>query len=105
MSLMSLLDEKTALVDLPWLAVETVELLQSRGYRFIEIEYSERDTLACNVLSLGDKRLLALEENQQDQREATRGGIRCPNFPWLRTLRERRRRPHLPDPSALTGLV
>ena len=53
MSLMSLLDEKTALVDLPWLAVETVELLQSRGYRFIEIEYSERDTLACNVLSLG----------------------------------------------------
>ena len=28
MSLMSLLDEQTALVDLPWLAVETVELLQ-----------------------------------------------------------------------------
>ena len=33
MSLMSLLDEHTALVDLPWLAVETVELLKSRGYR------------------------------------------------------------------------
>ena len=28
MSLISLLDEHTALVDLPWLAVETVELLQ-----------------------------------------------------------------------------
>jgi len=63
MSLISLLDEKTALVDLPWLAVETVELLKARGYGFIEIDYSERETLACNVLSLGNKRLLALEEN------------------------------------------
>src|SRR5271169_5033967 len=63
MSLISLLDEHTALVDLPWLAVETLELLKGRGYRFIEIDYSERETLACNVLSLGEKRLLALEEN------------------------------------------
>ena len=63
MSLISLLDEHTALVDLPWLAVETVELLKARGYRLIEIDSSERDTLACNVLSLGGKRLLAIEEN------------------------------------------
>jgi dimethylargininase len=63
MSLISLLDDRTALVDLPWLAVETVELLKSRGFRFIEIEYSERDTLACNVLALGERRLLAIEEN------------------------------------------
>jgi len=33
-------------------AVETVEALKSYGYRFIEIEYSERDSIACNVLSL-----------------------------------------------------
>ncbi len=63
MSLISLLDERTALVDLPWLAVETVELLKARDYKFIEIDPSERDTLACNVLSLGNRRLLALEEN------------------------------------------
>ena len=31
MSLMSMLDEQTVLVDLPWLAVETVALLKSRG--------------------------------------------------------------------------
>jgi N-dimethylarginine dimethylaminohydrolase len=42
MSLISLLDEQTALVDLPWLAVETVELLKSRGFRLIEIDFSER---------------------------------------------------------------
>jgi len=81
MSLMSLLDEQTALVDLPCLAVETVELLQSRGYRFVEIEYSERDTLACNVLSLGDKRLLALEENQKTNHKLRQAGFDVRNFP------------------------
>jgi N-dimethylarginine dimethylaminohydrolase len=63
MSLMSVLDERTILVDLPWLSVETVELLKSRGFHLIEIEYSERDTLACNVLSLGKKRLIAIDTN------------------------------------------
>jgi N-dimethylarginine dimethylaminohydrolase len=81
MSLISLLDQQTALVDLPWLAVETVELLQSRGYRFIEIEYSERDTLACNVLSLGDKRLLALEENQKTNQTLRQAGFDVRTFP------------------------
>jgi N-dimethylarginine dimethylaminohydrolase len=81
MSLMSLLDEKTALVDLPWLAVETIELLQSRGYRFIEIAHSERDTLACNVLSLGDERLLALEENHLTNEKLSEAGFDVRTFP------------------------
>jgi N-dimethylarginine dimethylaminohydrolase len=68
MSLMSVLDERTILVDLPWLAVETVELLRGRGFALIEIDYVERDTLACNVLSLGSKRLIALEENAETNR-------------------------------------
>ncbi len=80
MSLISLLDEQTALVDLPWLAVETVELLQSRAYRFVEIEYSERDTLACNVLSLGGKRLLALEENQKTNQKLRKSGFDVRTF-------------------------
>ena len=81
MSLMSLLDQHTALVDLPWLAVETVELLQSRGYRLVEIDYSERDTLACNVLSLGDNRLLALEENRETNQKLRRAGFEVMTFP------------------------
>lgn len=81
MSLMSLLDEQTVLVDLPWLAVETVELLQSRGYQWIEIEYSERDTLACNVLSLGNKRLLALEENRATNQKLRQAGFDVRTFP------------------------
>lgn len=81
MSLMSLLDEHTALVDLAWLAVETVELLKSRGYSLIEIDSSERDTLACNVLSLGNKRLLALEENRKTNQKLRHAGFDVRTFP------------------------
>lgn len=81
MSLISLLDEKTALVDLPWLAVETVELLKARGFQFIGIDDSERDTLACNVLSLGQKRLLALEENHKTNDRLRKAGFDVRTFP------------------------
>ncbi len=81
MSLISLLDERTALVDLPWLAVETVELLKARGYKFIEIDYSERETLACNVLSLGNQRLLALGENPKTNAKMHAAGFDVRTFP------------------------
>jgi N-dimethylarginine dimethylaminohydrolase len=81
MSLLSLLDEHTALVDLPRLAVETVELLESRGYKFIEIDYCERDTLASNVLSLGGKRLLAQAENRQTNQKLRQAGFLVRTFP------------------------
>jgi N-dimethylarginine dimethylaminohydrolase len=81
MSLISLLDDHTALVDLPWLAVETVELLKSRGFNFIEIDYSERDTLACNVLALGNNRLLAIEENRETNARLRQAGFDVRTFP------------------------
>jgi N-dimethylarginine dimethylaminohydrolase len=80
MSLISLLDEKTALVDLPWLAVETVELLKARGYKFIEIDGSERDTLACNVLALGNGRLLTIAENHNTNDRLRRAGFDVRTF-------------------------
>ena len=81
MSLISLLDEQTALVDLPWLAVETVELLKSRRYQFVSIDDSERDTLACNVLALGGKRLLAIEQNHKTNDRLRRAGFDVRTFP------------------------
>lgn len=81
MSLFSVLDETTVLVDLPWLAVETVELLKGRGYRFIEIDASERDTLAVNVLSLGKGRLAAIEENQKTNQRLRDAGFEVYTFP------------------------
>ena len=80
MSLMSMLDEHTILVDLPWLAVETVELLRSRGFSLIEIDYAERETLACNVLSLGTKRLIALEENTRTNQRMRDAGFDVRTF-------------------------
>jgi N-dimethylarginine dimethylaminohydrolase len=81
MSLISLLDEKTVLVDLPRLAVETVELLKGHGYEFIETDYSERETLACNVLSMGERRLLALEENAKTNGKLRTAGFDVRTFP------------------------
>lgn len=81
MSLISMLDERTILVDLPWLAVETVELLKARGFQLIEIEYGERDTLACNVLALGKKRLIAIEENAKTNRRLREAGFDVRTFP------------------------
>ena len=81
MSLMSILDRHTVLVDLPWLAVETVELLKTRGFRLIGIDAAERDTLACNVLSLGNKRLVALEENKRTNDRLRQAGFEVAAFP------------------------
>jgi N-dimethylarginine dimethylaminohydrolase len=81
MSLMSVLDEQTILVDLPWLAVETVEFLKGHGFRLIEIEYSERETLACNVLALGRKRLIAIEENAKTNQRLRDSGFDVHTFP------------------------
>jgi N-dimethylarginine dimethylaminohydrolase len=81
MSLISLLDDHTVLVDLPWLAVETVELLKSRRFKFIEIDSSERDALACNVLALGNNRLLAIEENHKTNGRLRQAGFDLRTFP------------------------
>jgi N-dimethylarginine dimethylaminohydrolase len=58
-----------------------VELLKSRGYKFIEIDDSERDTLACNVLALGDNRLLAIEENRKTNDRLRESGFDVRTFP------------------------
>jgi len=81
MSLMSILDEHTVLVDLAWLAVETIELLRTRAFNFIEIDGAERDTLGCNVLALGGKRLLALEENRKTNDRLRQAGFDVRTLP------------------------
>ena len=90
MSLMSLLDEKTVLVDLPWLAVETVQLLQARGYSLVEIDYAERDSLACNVLALGNNRLLAIDENMKTNAKLRNAGFDVRTFPGSELRHQRR---------------
>jgi len=81
MSLISLLDEKIALVDVSWLAVETVELLRASKFELLEIDASERETLACNVLALGEGRLLAIEENRRTNQKLRDAGFDVRTFP------------------------
>ncbi len=80
MSLMSVLDEKVMLVDLPWLAVETVRDLEKRGFVLIPIEESERDSLACNVLALGSRKLLAIDENEKTNARLSSEGFEVLTF-------------------------
>jgi len=83
MSLMSMLNEQTVLVDLPWLAVETVELLHARGFHLLEVDPGERDSLACNVLSLGNNRLIALQQNVKTNHHLRQAGFDVQTFPGV----------------------
>jgi N-dimethylarginine dimethylaminohydrolase len=58
-----------------------VELLKARKFRLIEIDYSERDTLACNVLALGNNRLIAIEENVKTNQRLREAGFDVRTFP------------------------
>jgi dimethylargininase len=80
MSLMSVLDEKVMLVDIPWLAVETVRHLEKRGFQLVEIDASERDSLACNVLALGNRKLLAIEVNEKTNSRLEEEGFEVLTF-------------------------
>lgn len=80
MSLMSMLNESTILVDSAWLAVETLEYFRERAFRLLEIEARERDTLACNVLALGNDKLLALAENEYTNRKLAQAGFEVLTF-------------------------
>ncbi len=75
MSLMSVLDERTVLVDAAWLAVETHEELRRHGFKFLEIDPAERESLTCNVLALGDGRLLAFAENKKTNERLRAAGF------------------------------
>jgi N-dimethylarginine dimethylaminohydrolase len=81
MSLVSVLDEEVALVDLPWLSVPTLRELERRGLQLVPMEPSERDSLACNVLALGRKKLLALEANEKTNARLSREGFDVRTFP------------------------
>jgi N-dimethylarginine dimethylaminohydrolase len=81
MSLISLLSEKFILADLDLLPAPVAELLQGRGFELIKIDSTERATLACNVLSLGDNRLLALDENQRTNTRLRAAGFNVRTFP------------------------
>jgi N-dimethylarginine dimethylaminohydrolase len=81
MSLLSMIDDATALVDPAWLAVPTLELLRDRGIGLIAIDETERDALAGNVLALGGRRLLAMEGCPATHARLRAAGFEVRTFP------------------------
>ena len=61
--------------------MSTVRDLERRGFELIVLEPGERDGLACNVLALGEGRLLALAENGATNDRLARAGFDVRTFP------------------------
>lgn len=80
MSLLSPLDEDLALVHLPLLPTRLVLLLRERGVRLVEVAAEEYDTLACNVLALGPRLVLALDGNPETRRRLEAAGVEARVF-------------------------
>jgi N-dimethylarginine dimethylaminohydrolase len=81
MSLVSVVDERCALVDLPWLAAVTVQELDRRGFHLVSIDEKERDSMACNVLALGSGKLLAIAENAATNARLRDAGFEVLTYP------------------------
>ena len=75
MSLLSVLDPRTMVADPPLLPVPTLRLLAERGFRLIPIAPEERETMAANVLALGDGALLALVANRRTNERLREAGF------------------------------
>ncbi len=75
MSLLSVLEERTVLADPRFLGVPTLARLGERGFRLISILEEERETMAANVLALGDGALLALARNRLTNERLRREGF------------------------------
>jgi len=63
MSLISPVASDLAVVYLPLLPTSFVELLQARGWRFVEVPDAEFDSMGCNVLALAPGKCLVLDGN------------------------------------------
>ena len=75
LSLISPVDVDLAVVYLPLMPVRLVELLESRGIEFVEVPDEEFESMACNVLALGDRRALMLDGNPVTRRRLEAAGI------------------------------
>lgn len=63
LSMISIIDYRTAVVHLPLMAVSFWQELHRRDFTLIEIPASEYDTMATNVLALAPRQCLMLEGN------------------------------------------
>jgi dimethylargininase len=74
LSLISIVDEKLAVVYPPLFSVPFWQELQARGFRFVEVPPQEFDTMGPNVLALAPGQCLMLEGNPITRRRLEAAG-------------------------------
>jgi dimethylargininase len=74
LSLISMVDERLAVVHKPLMAVALVELLAERGIELVEIPVEEFVSQGCNVLAVAPRRCVMLRENVETARRLRAAG-------------------------------
>lgn len=74
MSLISPVAADLAVVYRPMMAVALVELLEERGWRFVDVPDEEFDSMGCNVLALAPGKCLMMAGNPETKRRLEAAG-------------------------------
>jgi N-dimethylarginine dimethylaminohydrolase len=74
LSLISIVDEKLAVIYPPLFSVPFWQLLHARGFRLIPVPPEEFETMGANVLALAPGKCLMLQGNPVTQRRLTEAG-------------------------------
>lgn len=83
LSMISMLDTDLAVVYLPLMPTRLVQLLQERGVEFVEVPEEEFASQGPNVLALGPRQCLILEENVETARRLRAAGCDVTTFQGL----------------------
>lgn len=81
MSFISPVDERLAVVYRPLMPVALVEDLQSRGWSFIDVPDEEFEPMACNVLALGPREVVAMDGNPVTRQRMEAAGCTVHVYP------------------------
>jgi N-dimethylarginine dimethylaminohydrolase len=74
MSFISPVADRLAVVYLPLMPVQLVEDLHERGWEFIEVPDDEFEPMACNVLAVGPRDVIAMDGNPVTQQRMESAG-------------------------------
>lgn len=74
-SLISLVDEKTAVIYPKLMPVALIQLLESKGFSLIEVPEDEYQTMATNILTIAPKVCLTIEGNPKTKERLEQAGI------------------------------
>lgn len=74
-SLISLVDEKIAVVFKPLMAVNFIKLLEERGFQLIEVPENEFLSMGPNILCISPKLVLTIVGNPETKRRMEAAGI------------------------------